>query len=424
MRTFFLSGISLAAMLAFAPLAQAQSAINADEVKGSIVFYTHWTNYITSGDMDRWEAEFKALYPNVEDIDVQGIATYAETMATRMATGEYGDVLEVATALTNEELGDFLLPLNDMGLDDQFYFADRWAHEGNSYAYTFGVNAEGVVYNKDAFAKAGITEIPQTLSEFYAAAEKLKAAGITPVVTNLGSGWPVTVFDGLASAISGSPNFFSEMVDDTTPFAADHPYGQSLSILRTLIDKGLVEQDLTGDHWQESKGWMASGEAAMWVLGNWSINQIIDEGAVLANVEGFSGEKIGFFPLPYDDSGVTNANSGPDWAMAVSNKSQNPVLAKAWVDFLLTKSDLSQIAGFIPGYKGLEPTLPQLAEFNSYEPNLIGQNPSSSEFTEAKNLIGFENGAGTRDLMNQKDFAAAITALNDRWVKAVERVRR
>ncbi len=424
MKTLFLTGASALALLAFASSVQAQSAINPDEVKGSIVFYTHWTNYITSGDMDRWEAEFKALYPNVEDIDIQGIATYAETMATRMATGEYGDVLEVATALTNEELGDFLLPLNDLGLDDEFHFADRWAYEGNTYAYTFGVNAEGVVYNKDAFAKAGITEVPQTLSDFLAAAEKLKAAGIIPVVTNLGSGWPVTVFDGLASAISGSPDFFSEMVDDPAPFAADKPYGIALGILRSLIDGGLVEQDLTGDHWQESKGWMASGQSAMWILGNWSINQIIDEGAALANVEGFSGDKLGFFPLPYDDSGVINANSGPDWAMAVSNKSTNPVLAKAWVDFLLTKSDLSQIAGFIPGYKGMEPTLAQLAEFNSYEPNLIGQNPSSSEFTEAKNLIGFENGAGTRDLMNQKDYAAAIDALNNRWEKAVERVKR
>ena len=33
--------------------------------------------------------------------------------------------------------------------------------------------------------------------------------------------------------------------------------------LRKMEAEGLVEEDLTGDHWEDSKGWMASGKAAM-----------------------------------------------------------------------------------------------------------------------------------------------------------------
>jgi len=422
MKKSFAAGASLIALVASVQLAGARDLpFKPEEVTGTIVYYTHWTNYIDSGDFDRWEAEFKAMYPGVEDVDIQGIATYDETMATRMATGDYGDVLEVAGRLSLEELGDFLLPLDDLGLAEEFYFADRWAYDGHVYAFTDGVNAEGIVYNKDVFAKAGITKVPTTWTELKDAMAKIKAAGAIPMVLNMGSGWPLSSYDGLAAAMSGTPDFNAQMLEDPAPFAADKPYGKSFAILKEIIDSGWTEEDLSGDHWQDSKGWMASGQAGMWFLGNWSINQIVSEGAVLANVAGFDGTHLGYFPFPYDDSGKFNANSGPDWAMAINKDTANPILAKAWVDFLLTKSDLSQIAGFIPGCKCLEPTLPQLSELNSYGPTLIGQNTAPAAFTDAQNLIGMQNGALTRELMLASDYAAAIDALNARWAEAVER---
>lgn len=424
MKRTILTGASTLALVLGGMAASAQDMkFSVDDVTGDITYYTHWTNYIASGDFDRWEAEFKAMYPNAGDVDIIGIATYAETMATRFATGDYGDVLEVANNLSIEELPDFLLPLTDLDLSEDMYFADRWATDGVPYGYTFGVNAEGIVYNKNAFEAAGITSVPTTWTEFTAAAEALKANGTIPLVTNMGSSWPLTAWDGLAAAISGDPDFFSNMADDPAPFAADKPYGRSLATLQTFIANGWVEEDLTGDHWQDSKGWMASGEAAMWFLGNWSINQIVEEGAALASVDGFDNSQLGYFPFPYDDSGNYYANSGPDWAMAVSVDTDNAVMAQAWVDFLLTKTDLSQIAGFIPGYKGLEPTLPQLAELNSYGPNLIGQNTPSAVYTDTTNLINFTNGAGTRELMLADDYEAAIEALNSRWEQASERAK-
>lgn len=425
MNKLALTGVSLLALAASTGMALAEQATyDPADVSGSIVYYTHWTNYIDSGDFDRWEAEFKTMYPNVGDIDIQGISTYAETMATRLATGDYGDVLEISDALTNEELGDFLLPLNDMGISDIMYFNERWSFEGEEYAYTFGVNAEGLVYNKQAFADAGIDGVPTTYTELKAAAEALKASGSIPLIINMGSGWPLSAWDGLATAMSGDTDYASAMLANSEPWAADQPHGRAIAILKEFIDNGWVEEDLTGDHWQDSKGWMASGQGAMWFLGNWSVNQIIDEGSALAGVEGFGSEDLGYFPLPYDDSGSYNVNSGPDWAMAINVDTDNPVLAKAWIDFLLTKSDLGQIAGFIPSCTCMEPTLPQLAELNSYGPNLVGQGTPPSEYTEAMNTLGYAGGNGVRDLLLADDFDASVAALNERWGEAVARASR
>lgn len=425
MKNLIKTSVSALAILAMSNFAFAGDIpYSVDDVKGDITYYTHWTNYIASGDFDRWEAEFKAMYPNVGDVDISGIATYAETISTRLATGDYGDVLDTPRNVALDELPDFFLPLTDLGMNDDFYFASNWAVDGEPYAFTFGVNVEGLVYNKAAFAKAGVTDVPQTRTDLIAAMHKLKDADIVPIVLNMGSAWPLSTFDGLAVAISGDADYFNQMLDDESPWAADKPYGMSFGLLKQFVEEGLVEEDLTGDHWQDSKGWMASGKAAMWFLGNWSINQIILEGSVIEGLENYDANNIGYFPLPYDDSGKINVNSGPDYGLSVAANSQNPITAKAWLAFLLSKTDISQISGFIPSYKSLPATLPQLAELSSYGPTIIEKNVDDPKFTEAVNLIDFGGGHGARDVMLADDYAAAIAKLNGRWAQASQRVKR
>ncbi|MGJ4848659.1 ABC transporter substrate-binding protein [Bacillota bacterium Meth-B3] len=55
------------------------------------------------------------------------------------------------------------------------------SYEGKTYAAPYTVLNNTVVYNKRAFAKAGIEAVPATFDEFLADCEKLKAAGITPI---------------------------------------------------------------------------------------------------------------------------------------------------------------------------------------------------------------------------------------------------
>ena len=421
MKRLLAAGVALAAMsLAVPAFAQdTLPGIDPAQVKGKITYYTHWTSYITDGLFDKWVGEFKKMYPNA-DVDVQGITTYAETMSTRLSTGDYGDVLDTPASVPPDQLSDFFAPLDDLKLSDDFNYADAWSQDGKPYGYTFGVNVEGIVYNKDAFTKAGITGVPKTYTDFIADAKKLKAAGTIPIVINMASGWPLTVFDGLALAISGDGNFLNDTVKDPAPFSADKPYGKSLGILHQWISEGLTEPDLTTDHWEDSKGWLASGKAAMWFLGNWSINQVIQEGSGKAGLKA-DDIHIGFFPLPYDDSGKYGVNSGHDYGLSVAKNSQNIPTAKAWLEFLLTKTDISQIAGFIPGYKKLPPTLPQLTEFQSYNPNIIAQPPTTAAYVNATNLINFTGGHGEQSLMNADDYNAAIDKLNKDWADAISR---
>jgi len=413
----FAAGLLVASSLT----AARADGIDPSQVQGKITFYTHWSSYLTDGLFDRWVAEFKKLYPKVEDVDVQAIATYEDTIATRLSTGDYGDVLDTPRSVAKDDLPDFFLPLDDLRLTNDFHFSDAWAVGGKPYAFTYGVSVEGMAYNKAAFAKAGIKDVPKTHTELIADMHKLKDAGIIPLILNMGAGWPLETTDGLAVDISGDPNFRDDMLKDPAPFSADKPYGKSFAIVHQWITDGLTEPDLTTNNWEDSKGWIASGKGAMWFLGSWSINQIIDEGGKKAGIANYDPNNIGYFPLPYDDSGKYNVTSGPDYGLSVSKNSKNPETAKAWLDFLLTKSDLPQIAGFIPGYKKMPPTLIQMSEFQGYNPNILERNPGGTAYTNATNLINFSGGKGAQSVMLASDYDAAIAKLNASWADAASR---
>lgn len=419
MKCLLAAGVSLAVLSLAVPAFAQQAGIDPAQVKGKITVITHFTSYITDGLFDRWKKEFKALYPNVEDVDVQGITDYAGTMPTRLTTGDYGDVLDVPTTVTREELPEFFLPLDNLDLAKDFYYAANYTQDGHVYAFTDGVSVNGMAYNKAAFAKAGITGVPKTWDELIADMQKLKAAGIIPIILNMGAGWPLATSDDLAVDIYGKPTLHADMMKDAAPFSADKAYGKALGIYHTWIKDGLTEPDLTANNWEDSKGWIAGGKGAMWFLGSWSINQIIQEGSKKAGLSNYDATNIGYFPLPYDNSGGPyNVDSGPDYPLAVAKNSKNPVTAEAWLAFLLTKSDLSQVAGFIPGYKPMPPTLAQMTEFQSYKPNIIQTVADPTEFTNASNSINFGGGKGAQSLMLADDYDAAVTDLNKQWAGA------
>jgi raffinose/stachyose/melibiose transport system substrate-binding protein len=423
MNRLFAAVFSLAALSqGFPALAAQQAGIDPAQVKGKITVYTHFTNFITMGYFDRWKKEFKAIYPNVEDIDVQGIADYAGTMPTRLTTGDYGDVLDVPRSVTRDELPDFFLPLDKLDLAKDFYFAANYTQKDHVYAFTDGVAVNGMAYNKAAFVKAGIAGVPKTWDELTADMGKLKAAGIIPIILNMGAGWPLETSDDLAIDIYGKPTLHADMMKDPAPFGSDKAYGKALGIYHSWIKGGFTETDLTANNWEDSKGWIASGKGAMWFLGSWSINQIIDDGSKKAGMPNYDGKNIGYFPLPYDNSGGPyNVDSGPDYPLAVSKNSKNPVAAEAWLAFILTKSDLSQIAGFIPGYKPMPPTLAQMGEFQGYKPNLIQTVADPSEYTNAANSINFGGGKAAQALMLADDYNAAVADLNKLWTGATKK---
>ncbi|ASS67308.1 MULTISPECIES: extracellular solute-binding protein [unclassified Paenibacillus] len=380
-------------------------------LKGTLKVLTHRTDYINDGTMDKYVKKFQEKNPDAK-VEFEGLTNYATDIKTRLTTGETGDVLMVPAGMPATDYPKYFEPLPDSMFDD-VYFADNNAFEGKRYGITTGVNTQGLVYNKQAFKKAGIDKAPTTLDELYADAQKLKDAGIIPLYMNFGAQWPMGTWgDGSAFYVAGEADLSAKMAADPAPFQMDNAWGQLAQIGREFISKGWVEKDLYTNNWEMSKGEVASGKAAMYFLGNWVIPQVEAAGA--------SSDDIGFVPFPYDNSGKLNAPLGSDYMIAVSKNSKNKELATAWVDFFVKESGYVKDSGFMPIIKSEKAESPQLAEFQATNPTFIEGLPNDPKFAEIANKaqIGIGTGNYIQDLLISKDLKAGLDDLNKKWAKA------
>lgn len=102
-------------------------------------------------------------------------------LKARFASGEAPDIIDL-------QCGDYdtwyerCVDLSGESWTEHVYEAslNGGSWEGKVYGLPYAMEGSGIIYNKDLFEQAGITEIPQTISELEEVCEKLQSAGIQP----------------------------------------------------------------------------------------------------------------------------------------------------------------------------------------------------------------------------------------------------
>ncbi|WPP43285.1 extracellular solute-binding protein [Paenibacillus hunanensis] len=377
-------------------------------ISGTVTFLTNRTDMIGT-QFDDYAKRFHEKYPNAQ-VEFEAITDLDKTTKIRMSSGDYPDVVLIPT-IPNSDLPKYFTPLDDLGLNDNIYFKDYKSYEGKVYGISVGATTTGIVYNKKAFADAGITEIPKTLDEFYAASEKLKAKGIVPLASNFKDQWPLYPWiSEVPTSMAGDAKLNNDRMNSDTPYQMNNPYGKSMSIIRTMYEKGYLEKDVNSTNWEQSKKDVASGKFAMVMLGNWVIPQIISSGT--------TSDNIGFFPLPYDNSGKVNVSLAPDWAYGVNKNSENLATAKAFVKWMIEDSGFDQYAGFIPVLKDKKATIPQLQQFDSFKPVTIEAVADDPKVTDIVNHAQITKEALVQEFILAQNPQSVLDKYNAAWAKA------
>lgn len=378
------------------------------ELSGKVVFLTNRTDMVDKEYVD-YKKRFEAKYPKV-DLEFEAITDYDKNEKIRIASGSFPDVVLLSGQIPNSDFPKYFAPLDDIKFSSDLYFKDFKAFEGKTYGVSSGNSTVGIVYNKQAFAKAGITEVPKTLDEFLAACQKLKDAGIVPLASNFKDKWPLGAWSGdVLTILGGVADIPNKRKDTDTPYTMDSLYGKSWSILRELKEKGYLEKDVNSTNWEQSKKDVAQGKFAMYLLGNWVINQVIDAGA--------KPEDVGFFPFPADNSGQPKAPLNPDWFYGV-NKDGNVDAAKTFVQWMIEESGFDEFAGFIPTLKNKQPKLAHLNEFGNYKPQFIEAVASDDAATEIANKAQIDQEAVLQEFVLAKDPQKVLDKVNEQWAKA------
>lgn len=197
--------------------------------------------------------------------------------------------------------------------------------DGKLYGMPMNVEGYGLIYNKDLFAKAGITEEPKTLSQLKDAAAKLKAAGITPFeATN--EWWSMGIhLVNVGLAHQPDPKqFIDDVKAGTQTIKGNAVFEQWLDLVDVIFDNA-QDNKMTTDYATQVAEF-ASGKAAMMLQGNWTQGDIDKIDPAL---------NLGLLPLPISDEEGTILVGVPN-NYVVNSKSEHPEEAKAFLNWLVS----------------------------------------------------------------------------------------
>lgn len=132
--------------------------------------------------------------------------------------------------------------------------------------------------NPEVLARVGVTEMPTTWDEFNATADKLMAAGITPLAHG-GQPWQdATVFEVVVLGVGGPEFYQKALVDLDQAALTSDTMVKVFDQLRKL--RGYVDPNFSGRDWNLATAMVMNGEAAFQIMGDWAKGEFLAAGKV------------------------------------------------------------------------------------------------------------------------------------------------
>lgn len=286
---------------------------------------------------------FNKKYPNVT-IDFQyspPVADYVEKLSTLLYSGAGPDIFYMA--LENRE--DLIKGNYVEDLSKEPYMTDgtipdsvktTYGADGKAYSLAVDCWVGGIFYNKDLFEQAGITEEPKTWDELLAVCQKLKDAGIQPIMDNCQDAAVNFTAPLYGSEVkSKNPNVVQDIFDGKTTFK--DTWTTPITMWKEgLIDNGYLTADMVGATSDEIVTAFATGQVAMILSGSWNLNTI-------DTINPDLNYKCMGVPGTSDIYYCGAVNVG----LCINSASQNKELAKAFLDFAASPEGLeAQYKGY------------------------------------------------------------------------------
>lgn len=248
--------------------------------KQQVEIFSWWTGAGEEAGLLGLIKLFQDKHPDIEVVNsavAGGAGTNAKAvLASRMQGGDPPDAFQVhggAELNTGWVAAGKVTALNDLyeaeGWMDKFpkELIELVSLDGNIYSVPVNIHRGNVLfYNKKIFEEHNL-QAPKTFEEFFEVAEALQAAGIVPLALGDKEPWTATMlFENVLLGELG--------VDDykklwTGELPLDDPgVRTSLETFKRMLN--YVNADHAARNWQDAAQLVATGEAAMNVMGDWA----------------------------------------------------------------------------------------------------------------------------------------------------------
>ena len=157
----------------------------------------------------------------------------------------------------------------------------------------------GIMYNKKVYAKLGLT-VPTTWDQFISNSEKIKAAGIIPVLVSYGDTFTSQLFvlADFANVSAQDPNWANDYTNNKAKYV-NPPALAGFTHTQEIFDKGLMNKDYASLTNVNALKQLATGQAAQYPMITSVIGNVVQSNPGQVN-------DIGYFAMPAD-SGEAHA---------------------------------------------------------------------------------------------------------------------
>jgi ABC-type xylose transport system substrate-binding protein len=245
---------------------------------GKVEVFSWWTGGGEAAGLEAMIGVFGAQYPDVEFVNAAvagGAGTNARAvLATRLQAGDPPDSWQGHAG--QELIGTYVAgkqiePLNDL------YEAEGWlavmpetlipliSADGNIYSVPVNIHRANVLWYNPAVLEANGVEVPTTMDEWFAAMDKLQAAGVQPLA--LGEQW--TKLHLLETVLLGTlgAEKYNGLWDGSTDWASPEVTAALENYKKVLT---YTNTDSASLSWQDAAQLVVNGDAAFNVMGDWA----------------------------------------------------------------------------------------------------------------------------------------------------------
>lgn len=340
-------GFNRLLMASAAALALTQPA-KADGLKAEVLHW--WTSAGEAAAIKVFADAYNAAGGEWVDNGVGGDDTAKNLLASRIAGGNPPQVGQFNTSREYEEFvaGGLLEPLDEVSGPGNWdalipsLFQGLVKIDGHYFAVPVNIHGSNWLwYNTAAFEKVGAAPITDWDS-FFAAADKLKAAGIIPLAQG-GEAWQerITFYSVMLSV--GGRDFYLKFIQDHDEATVRSDKMKEVIAVYTKLRDMVRETDAAspGRTWNEATQMVVTGKAGMQIMGDWAKGEFTAAGMV-------AGKDYGCVPAvtvggPYQVSGdvfVFPKTSNPDDLKAQMLMATTMIDPKVQVDFNLKKGSV------------------------------------------------------------------------------------
>ena len=151
---------------------------------------------------------------------------------------------------------------------------------------------EGVYYNKEIFARAGITATPGNFEAMVQLGRNLKSKGYTAFYEAGGDRWPTQWWVQVQLADAARAGFWDKVNKNQEGFTSPVVLN-AIKKYKSLVDEGLFNADIRTATFEDQGDALLDGKAAMVIQVNSYLNQLQEKAGSAAALDA----KVGFFPI-------------------------------------------------------------------------------------------------------------------------------